>query len=392
MKTGIANLPLHHGKAPRWLFAKMVELGREISLAVIEEFGREEFLKRLSDPYWFQALGCVLGYDWHSSGLTTVTCGALKEGLSGIESYTGIFVCGGKGATSRKTPSEIETFFENFQFSNPNFQTLIYASKMSAKVDNTALQDGYQLYHHNFFFDQEGNWTVVQQGMNLNNRMARRYHWFSRDLSDFVCEPESAICCDRRGSALNLVANESKETRNLSVELTTAPKTVLGDLKTIERLDMPRKHWINRDEKYKTKYLERILGEVRERKPQNFEALLATPGVGPKTIRALSLVSELIYGAKPSYKDPARFSFAHGGKDGVPFPVDKKLYDQSIEILRRGIRKAKIETSEKQLAFKRLPLTSGARFLSPNHPLTGRTLKSGGPTLGQTFLPLNSTS
>ena len=225
---------------------------------------------------------------------------------------------------------------------------------MSAKVDNTALQDGYQLYHHNFFFDIDGNWTVVQQGMNGPNRMARRYHWFSQNLSEFTNEPHTAICCDEIGQTLNLVAEESRETRKLSVELTTDPKTVLKDLAAIERLDMPRHHQIYRGESYSTKYLDRILGKIKEREPKNFENLLSIKGVGPKTIRALSLVSELIYGAKPSYRDPARFAFAHGGKDGVPFPVDRKTYDQSIEVLRRGINRAKLERSEKKQAFTRL--------------------------------------
>lgn len=360
MRTGIANLPLHYGNCPRWLFERMTMLGRAITEAIVYEYSPQKFLRRLSDPYFFQSLACVLSFDWHSSGTTTTVCGALKEGLKGTERDLGIFICGGKGATSRKTPQEIASYLSDNESRITDIDSLIYASKMSAKVDNTALQDGYQLYHHNFFFDPEGNWAVVQQGMNPQNRMARRYHWFSQDFSDFACEPQSAICCDKKEPSLNLVAKESRKTRSLSVELTTDPKTVLKDLKTIERLDMPRDHRIYCRERYSTKYIERILGEIKERKPQNFESLLATPGVGPKTIRALSLVSELIYGAKPSYKDPARFSFAHGGKDGVPFPVDKKLYNQSIEILRRGIKKARIERSEKQLALQRLPLPLGA--------------------------------
>ncbi|MEA2020111.1 MAG: DUF763 domain-containing protein [Patescibacteria group bacterium] len=354
MRTGTANLPLHGGRAPRWLFKKMVELGREISIAVIDEYGPEEYLQRLADPYWFQALGCVLGYDWHSSGLTTVTGGALKVALKDLENDTGIFVCGGKGATSRKTPDEITSFSEKFQIKKSKYQNLIYSSKMSAKVDNTALQDGYQLYHHNFFFDLKGNWTVVQQGMNQTNGMARRYHWSGQNLEEFTVEPHTAICCNQRDEALNLTDKKSIENKNFSVELTTNAKTTWKNLKEVEELNLPRHHWVNSKEKYTTKYLEHILGELEEKKPRNFEEMLATQGVGPKTIRALSLVGELIYGKKPSYEDPARYSFAHGGKDGIPFPVEKKIYDQSIEILRKGINKAKIERSEKKQAFRRL--------------------------------------
>ncbi|MFW6109894.1 MAG: DUF763 domain-containing protein [Patescibacteria group bacterium] len=354
MKTGIANMPLHGGKAPRWLFEKMVELGREITLAVVDEYSPEEYIQRLADPFWFQALGCVLGYDWHSSGLTTVTGGALKVALKGIEKETGIFVCGGKGGTSRKTPDEILSFSAKSQISKSQSQNLVYASKMAAKVDNTALQDGYQLYHHNFFFTVDGKWSVVQQGMNKNNKMARRYHWFSENLTDFTEEPQAAVCCDDKKPSLNLVAKESREARNFSVQLSSDTKTAWKDLEYIDSLDMPRHHQIYRKEKYATTYLDKILGKIKEHNPENYEQLLSIKGVGPKTVRAFSLVGELIYGKKPSYKDPARFSFVHGGKDGVPYPVDENLYNKSIEVLRKGINKANIDRSDKKKAFQRL--------------------------------------
>ncbi len=358
MRTGTANLPLHGGRAPHWLFKKMVELGREISIAVIDEYGPKEYLKRLADPYWFQALGCVLGYDWHSSGLTTVTGGALKVALNDLERNTGIFVCGGKGSTSRKTPNEIMSFAEKLQIQSADRRTtpedLIYASKMSAKVDNTALQDGYQLYHHNFFFDLKGNWTVVQQGMNQTNGMARRYHWSGQSLEDFTVEPHTAVCCNQRNKTLNLTDTKSVGNKTFSVRLTTDARITWANLKELEKLKLPRHHWLDSKEKYTTKYLNHILVELEEKKPENFEELLATRGVGPKTVRALSLVSELIYGKKPSYKDPARYAFAHGGKDSIPYPVNKKVYKQSIEVLRKGINEAKIEQSDKKKAFKRL--------------------------------------
>jgi len=361
MKTGIANLPLHRGRAPRWLFEKMVELGREISLAVIEEYGRKEFLTRLADPYWFQSLGCVLGYDWHSSGVTTVTCGALKEALRGAEDYTGIFICGGKGRASRKTPQEIKT---QALHAGLDPQPLIHASRISAKVDNNALQDGYQLYHHTFFFDREGTWTVIQQGLSEQTHYARRYHWFSERVKLFVEEPHAAICCDLRGTALDLTARESARTRNTAVKLIKNSAVLQRDLERLEHLDMPANFWLPRREQFNTKYLKRIFSYLETQEVKNFEDLLASKGVGSKTIRALSLIAELIYGERPSYRDPAKFSFALGGKDGVPFPIDRKLYEQTITTLKRGISRAKSDRSEKRRAFRRL-------YTSPSPPIGG---------------------
>lgn len=352
MKTGIANLPLHWGSMPAWLFARMKRLARAIIEAMIYEFGQEEVLRRLSDPYWFQSFGCVLGFDWHSSGLSTTVCGAIKEALKGTEKYLGLFVVGGKGKASRKAPSEIEEYGEKFSLDfTPK---LIYASKMSAKIDNSCLQDGFQIYHHTFIFTKNGDWAVIQQGMNPEIQMARRYHWFSEKVKNFVNEPHSAICCDWKGEVLNLVASESEKTRKISTEIISAPfSSFLKDFRKIRVLNMPRYHWIPLKREGE-KRIEKIFFELHERKPKNYEELVSYQGVGPKTLRALALIAELIYGAKPSFQDPVRYSFAHGGKDGIPYPVDKKTYDQSIYILERAVRKAKIKNQEKSQALKSL--------------------------------------
>lgn len=353
-KTGIATMPLHYGKAPAWLFDRMVILSREIAYALVMEFGQEEFLLRLSDPFWFQAFGCVLGFDWHSSGLTTTVTGALKEGIRSIERDIGIFIAGGKGNTARKTPEQIINYVEKYLMINP--ERLIYASKMSARVDNSAVQDGYQLYHHVFVFTEKGKWAVIQQGMNKNRRTARRYHWLSNNVHDFVNEPHTAICCDRRAKTLNLVAKESDGVRRLSTMLSKeVPEKVIKEFKNIKSLDLTDRHKITIDD-IDPKRLYRILTKTYELQPHNFEELLAIEGVGPKTLRALSLVSELIYGVKASYKDPARFSFSHGGKDGTPFPVDRKLYDKTIEVMRKAIHSASIGKKDKLEAIKRLSM------------------------------------
>jgi len=351
MRTGIADLPLHYGKAPAWLFQRMKELARYITIYIISEQGQEEMLKKLSDPFWFQAFGCVLGFDWHSSGLTTTVCGALKEGIKGIEQELGLFVAGGKGGTSRKTPQEIERV-ANFLDKDPSL--LIYASKMAAKVDSSALQDGFSLYHHCFIFSRNGLWTVIQQGMNTNAHYARRYHWLGKEVKDFVCEPHSAICCDIRVKPLNMIALESQQARELTTELSREkPENIIKDIKKLQSLSLPVHHqvWL-RD--INPERLNKIFLNTYEKQPQNFEALLGTKGVGPKTIRALSLISEIIYGTAPSFLDPVRYSFAHGGKDGYPYPVDRKNYDLSIQILKKAINNSKMERSEKIKALRRL--------------------------------------
>ncbi|MBM3699337.1 MAG: DUF763 domain-containing protein [Actinobacteria bacterium] len=365
MKTATVNLPLHGGKAPYWLFWRMMRLSRHILILMAEDKGPAEIMRRLSDPLWFQALGCVLGFDWHSSGVTTTVCGALKEASKGIEKYTGLYVAGGKGGTSRKTPLEIQAVQEK---SGNDLSNLVYSSRMSAKVDSNALQDGYQLYHHSFFFTPDGkNWAVVQQGMNENNRMARRYHWNSEIFSDFVCRPHSAVCCNSTSEVLNLVDSSSSCCRNTISELACSkPAQVLKDFKLLQAFEekhktplqvkeitYPKRHDIRLSD-MNTNRLEKILLSSYEKKPQNFEKLLAIQGVGPKTIRALAMISQLIYGVKYSTADPVKYSFAHGGKDGIPYPVDRQNYDRSIDILERAVKSSGMQKSEKISALKRL--------------------------------------
>ncbi|MBD3426720.1 MAG: DUF763 domain-containing protein [Candidatus Omnitrophica bacterium] len=353
MRTGTARLPLHGGKAPRWLFDRMKLLAREISLAVCGEYGTEGYLEKISDPFWFQAFGCVLGFDWHSSGVTTTVCGALKAALEDAGKEVGLFVCGGKGATSRKTPSELESLAEK-RLVDADPEKLVYASRMSAKVDNTAVQDGYQLYHHTFLVDRSGRWAVVQQGMNADSRWARRYHWLGSRVADFVCEPHSAVCCDQRNEALNMVDRKSARARTLTAELARRdPVKTVSEYKRIDSLRLSSRHHVTKRD-IRPENLKKILLGSYRKVPANFEQLLGLRGVGPATIRALALISELVYGAKPSFRDPARFSFAHGGKDGHPYPVNRQVYDSSIDFLRRAVSKARIGSTDKMKAFKRL--------------------------------------
>jgi hypothetical protein len=372
MRTGIATVPLDTGKCPRWLFERMKRLARAITLAIVEEFGPEEFLKRISDPVWFQSLGCVIGFDWNSSGLTTTTLGALKEGIFGLEDELGIYICGGKGKTSRKTPEEIRMFglTRGFDF----YEKLIYASKITAKVDSCLIQAGFQIYHHNFIFTKDGKFSVVQQGMNAKLQKARRYHWLSLKIKDFTEEPHSGIVSDVTLRPLNLVAKESRKNKEISVEMVREePKTFLKDFRLIceksnplmkqkrlpgfcemELEDVEFYHHPVEKEKFDLKRLKKTIEKAHFLKPENFEQLLMIEGVGPKTIRALSLVSEIIYGAKPSYEDPVRYSFAHGGKDGTPYKVDRATYDKTISVLEKGIEMAKISLKEKEKAKERL--------------------------------------
>jgi len=351
MKQGTADLPLHRGRAPRWLFSRMTQLARAVSELVILEYGTHEFLARISDPFWFQAFGCVLGFDWHSSGLTTTTCGAIKQGIKGREEEFGLFVAGGKGAASRKTPSEIVAWGER---TGLDADRLVEASRTSAKVDSGAVQDGYQIYHHVFLFDRAGGWAVVQQGMNETNGMARRYHWLSDVVTDFVCDPHAAVCCDRRAETLNLVAAASTATRQTTARLSCRPPDKLSrELARLKSLVLPRRHEIVLADIAPAR-LERIFLKSYEAQPESFKDLLCLPGIGAKTLRALSLIAELVHGDSPSYEDPARFSFAHGGKDGIPYPVDRPLYDQTIDLLGRAVRKAKLGGKAEVDALRRI--------------------------------------
>lgn len=346
-------MPLHGGKAPYWLFSRMKLLAREIAIVIVSEFNADELLSRLSDPFWFQAFGCVLGFDWHSSGVTTTTLGALKEGIKGIEKDMGIFIAGGKGRVSRGTPQEIEAIIEKNSL-GLDAEKLKYSSRMSAKVDSNAVQDNFSIYHHCFLFTRKGRWSVIQQGMKEASSMARRYHWLSEKVTDFVNEPHFAICCDEKSAVLNLVAGESSQNRSISSAVSREnPEKIIKDLNRLKELSLPARHEVLLKDINPEK-LKSIFLKTYEQKPQNFEKLLGMEGVGAKTLRALSLISELVYGAPASIKDPARFSFAHGGKDGFPYPVDRQNYDLSIEILNKAINKAQIDRTEKIKAFQRL--------------------------------------
>lgn len=349
MKTGKAELPLHSGKAPAWLFRRMRLLARAMLSILAAEYGPHAVLQRLADPYWFQAFGCLLGFDWHSSGLTTTTCGAIKEALKGLEKEVGLWAAGGKGAVSRRTPLEIDGHCDRIGL---DAAPLVYASRMSAKVDSAAVQDGYQIYHHAFFFTAEGNWAVVQQGMNEATRLARRYHWLSDAVADFVNEPHSAICAQAAADVLNMVAAESAAARDASAAAACRqPHETCAELERLLRL--PRRHQILSEDIDFRRFQQTLL-KTYEQQPADFEVLLGMPGVGPKTIRALALASELIYGAAPSFRDPARFAFAHGGKDGIPYPVDREAYDQTIAMLAECLNKARLPHTGKSAAFARL--------------------------------------
>ncbi len=375
MRTGIANLPLHGGKAPRWLTSRMAVLAREIVQLMVAESGTARVLDRLSDPFWFQAFGCVLGFDWHSSGVTTTVCGAMKEGLAPVAADLGLFVCGGKGGRSRRTPDEVRAACSTLG-SDP--EPLVLASRMSAKIDSAALQDGFQLYHHAFFFDRAGQWAVVQQGMaderdplGIPHRgFARRYHWLGSRVESWDCEPHAAICCDSRGQlTLDLVAQASAPARRTAVDIVRQlPARTLADIRRLPTLSLDRRHAILAKDIHPER-LEKIILRTWERQPDSFAALLGGPDVGPRTLRALALVSELIHGAPPSFTDPARFSFAHGGKDGIPYPVDRGTYGRTIATLKELLNSARADLSEKRRAFARL-----ARFESalphPANPLS----------------------
>ncbi len=373
-RTGTAQLPLHYGKAPEWLTSRMCKLGREVAQIIIDEYGKNEFLHRLSDPFWFQALGCVLGYDWHSSGVTTVLTGVLKSALTPEEH--GITVCGGKGKNSRQTPYEISVAAENFGLTTDRTESLQYASRMTAKVDNSAIQAGYQLYHHAFLLSEDGTWAVIQQGMCAADRTARRYHWMSDCFENYVVTPHNAVVGDRkRLSALNMTAKESEGCRRASVDIAKERpervKRMLTSFRPIFQASLG--NWLAGDPEADSASRKidalsmpmhvnwKMLKRLYEIQPKDYEELLAVRGVGPATVRGLALVSELIYGEKPNWEDPVRFSFAYGGKDGVPYFVNRESMDKSIEMLRMAVDEAKIGNKEKLNSFERL-----RRFAAPN--------------------------
>lgn len=351
-RSGYSDLPLHHGKVPIWLAERMARLGGAICEAIVLDYGRPALLSRLSDPFWFQSFGCVLGMDWHSSGITTSVMGALKKSLQPMQRELGIYVCGGRGKHSRKTPEELLAVAEK---TGLNGEELVRCSKLSAKVDNTAIQDGYQLYLHSFIVTDSGEWVVVQQGMNGTNGMARRYHWHSENVTSFVDEPHTAVCGEHMGMILNLTHSHAENTRDAILDITKEdPIRIVNE---VRKLVMPRHHDV-RAKDINLKRLGSILATSQDKELLDFESLLLLQGLGPRTLQSLTLVSEVIHGTPTRFSDPARFSIANGGKDGHPFPVPTFTYDETIETLRKAIDRAKIANSDKTRAIKSLTRVS----------------------------------
>ena len=347
-RSGSADLPLHYGYVPKWLYERMAKLGLAITESIVGEYGKKEFLSRMSDPFWFQSFGAVMGMDWHSSGITTSVMGALKRAVNPHSKELGIYICGGKGKFSKQAPQELIGVGEQ---TGLNADELVRHSKLSAKVDNTAIQDGFQLYTHNFIVSNEGDWSVVQQGMREGDSMARRYHWHSALVQSFVEEPHAAICGTNQGQILNLTAMEAGGSRNGILSISQEKPELM--MQEIQQLVMPSHHDV-RSKDVDLRRLGSILWLAHEAQPKDFEDLLLLEGVGPRAVQSLALVSEVIHGTPSRFKDPARFSFAHGGKDGHPFPVPTKTYDEVITTLQKAVYKAKIGQTEKTEALKKL--------------------------------------
>lgn len=347
-RSGHADLPLHGGKVPQWLAERMAKLGLAITESIVLEYGRSEFLRKLSDPLWFQSFGAVLGMDWHSSGITTSVMGALKKSINPVSSELGIYICGGRGKHSRKTPEELLRVADKTGFDG---EVMVRNSRLSAKVDNTAIQDGYQLYLHSFVVTTEGEWSVVQQGMNNSNGMARRYHWHSPGLRSFAETPHTGVCGINKGQILNLTAVEARTARDGITAISRENADVM--MQEIRKIVMPRRHSVKATD-VDLKRLGSVLALANSNNTSCFEDLLLTNGLGPRTLQSLTLVSEVIHGTPSRFSDPARYSFAHGGKDGHPFPVPTKVYDETINTLRSSVEKAKIGHTDKQKAIKSL--------------------------------------
>lgn len=347
MKRGTADLPLHYGTVPPWLAQRMSLLGGAIAEAIVIEYGRTALLQRLSDPFWFQSLGCVLGMDWHSSGITTSVMNALKKAINKRSAELGVYICGGRGKSSRQTPTEL---LEIAYKTGLNGDELVRQSKLSAKVDNTAVQDGFQLYLHSFIVTTEGEWAVIQQGMNPNERMARRYHWLSSSLRSFTEEPHTSVCGRNQGLILNLTDKLAAPTKEGIVGLTRElPDKLMREVSII----LPSHHEV-KEKDVNLKRLGAALILAHETNVADIESLLLLEGVGPRTLQSLTLVSEVIHGTPSRFSDPARFSFAHGGKDGHPFPVPTSVYDETIEVFNNAIHKAHLGEKDKSDALKNL--------------------------------------
>jgi hypothetical protein len=364
-RSGSADLPLHGGSVPKWLADRMTRLGAVIAQAIVHHYGRDEFLRRLSHPFWFQSFGAVMGMDWHSSGITTSVLGALKRGLNPLAGELGVHVCGGRGKHSRRTPHELRVIGDRVGFDGVS---LAGTSRLVAKVDSAAVQDGFDLYLHGFIVADDGRWVVVQQGMNGARKQARRYHWLSEGLQSFVDEPHAAIEGRRQGEIVNLTDRRAKASRVAQIELlvTLGPDRITRELAAIEPakaaaspqavlpfLVMPAHHDVRASDVH-LRRLHGTLAAAAERGPADFADLLRTPGVGARTVRALALVAEVVHGAPYRFRDPARFSLAHGGKDGHPFPVPIKVYDETIRVLKSAVQRAKLGQDEALAALRRL--------------------------------------
>src|SRR5580658_8090276 len=366
-RTGSADLPLHNGRVPAWLAQRMARLGAVIAETIVHHYGRDEFLRRLAHPFWFQSFGAVMGMDWHSSGITTSVIGALKRGLAPLSGELGIHVCGGRGAHSRQTPQELVAIGDRVGIDGAS---LAQASRLVAKVDSAAVQDGFDLYLHGFIVTDDGKWVVVQQGMNGDSRLARRYHWLSEDLKSYVETPHSAIEGTNLGEIVNLTDVRAEASRRGQLDLLRdfGPHRIACEVAALEGkgsapaipdqpllpyLVMPAHHDV-RSSDVMIRRLHGALAAAAARGPLDFAELLLVPGVGARTVRALAMVAEVVHGAPCRFTDPARFSFAHGGKDRHPYPVPLKVYDETIRVLKAAVQKAKLGRDERLAAIKRL--------------------------------------
>ncbi|MGJ1368242.1 DUF763 domain-containing protein [Sphingobacterium spiritivorum] len=347
-RSGTADLPLHYGHVPLWLAERMGKLGLAIVEEIISHKGKNELLSRLSNPFWFQSLGAVMGMDWHSSGITTSVMGALKRSINPHAKEFGIYVCGGKGKLSRQTPLELARFAE---YNGLDAADMVRCSKLAAKVDNTAVQDGFQLYQHNFVVSNEGQWTVIQQGMSDASSTARRYHWHSAAVKSFTEEPHTFIYGQNCGEILNLTDKAARPIKEAMLSVVAEDPRLI--LKELTHLVMPVHHDV-RSENVDLKRLGSVLWLAQDNNIQHFEELLLLKGMGPRTLQSLALVSEVIHGSPARFRDPARFSFAHGGKDGHPFPVPVTVYDDTIQTLQNAIQRSRLGNSDKSQAIKSL--------------------------------------
>ena len=344
-RSGIADLPLHGGRVPPWLAQRMTKLGTAMTETIVHHYGASAFLSRLSDPFWFQAFGAVMGMDWHSSGITTSVMGALKRGLAPRAHELGLYVCGGRGRFSRNTPNELRALAEHNSFDG---EALVRTSRLTARIDNNAIADGFQIYLHSFVVSNQGEWAVVQQGLNDANGMARRYHWHSASVRDFVNEPHTAIVGENQGTIMNLVDSRAGNAQHALLEIAHEHPE-----KTLRHLRLPSHHEV-RAKNVDLKRLGAVLAVAYERGLHDFAELLLLEKLGPRTLQSLALVADVVHGAPSRFNDPARFAFAHGGKDGHPAPVPLKTYDESLNFLRHSLHAAKLGHTEKLDGFRRL--------------------------------------